>query len=118
VNPRTTPYTNPAALVDMRLSRSALRHALGPRAAPATLHFTRAGVTVTTPCGSVRITPDTLRVLPAGIVTAGLRPADADLLRAAADGPDLPADLTVDALTLTLTDPATGPTSTVTVGHW
>jgi hypothetical protein len=100
-------------LIEVHVSREALRLALGPEGSPATLAFTFNAVTVSTPSRTVRVPARTL-VSPLGVHTAGLRPPDADVLRDAATGTDRTVSLIAHALTLTLVD---GPTS-VTFGRW
>ena len=106
------PITAPA-LLHVRVTGSDLRAALGADGQPATLVFTGLAVTVVTPTAGIRIPVTALAPHPPGIHQAGLRPRDADRLRATtADA--VSADLVLTATTLTVTTAA----ATVTVGHW
>lgn len=104
-------------LIHVRVATADLRAALGPAGQPATLTFTTTALTVTTPAGSHRVAARVIARRVSGIPTAGIRPADADRLRAAcaAAGPaDTTADLRLGVRSLTLT--AAG--DPVTVGRW
>ena len=108
-------------LIHVRVATADLCAALGDAGQPATLTFTTTGLTVTTPTGSRRIAAQVIARHTSGTPTAGIRPADADRLRAAcrpasgAAGPaGTTADLRVGVRTVTLSadgDP-------VTVGRW
>jgi hypothetical protein len=99
-------------LVHVQVAAVALFAALGPTRQPATLTFTAGGLTVTTPSGRHHVTARVVARHAPGIHTAGLRPADADRLRATC-GTDTAADLYVHAFTVTLI----GAAGSVTVGR-
>ena len=99
--------------IHVQLATADLRTALGGAGQPATFTFTSTGLTVTTPAGSRRIAAHVVARRVSGTPTAGLRPADADRLRAACRI-DTTADVHLGVRTVTLTaggDP-------LTVGRW
>ena len=101
------------ALVHVRVAVTDLRAALGADGQPATLVFTSLTLTVVTPAAGIRIPVTALAQRSPGIHQLGLRPRDADRLRATSSDAIF-ADIVLTATTLTITTPA----ATVTVGRW
>jgi hypothetical protein len=99
--------------IEVTVSAAELHLALGPRGAPVTFAFTHNALTLSTPQRHIRIPVRTLSTVP-GTHTAGVRPSDADALRAATAGRDVNATLSANAMTLTLVLPD----CSVTVGRW
>jgi hypothetical protein len=100
--------------VTAEVSGAALRDALGPVGAPATLTFARALVIVTTPGGSHGVA-GRVAVMGGGAVTAGLRPQDADRLRSATRPDRGMIQLVATGRTVTVGGDNVAP---VTVGCW
>ncbi len=99
--------------IEVTVAAAELHHALGPKGAPVTLAFTHNALTLSTPQRHIRIPVQTVATVP-GTHTAGVRPGDADALRAATAGRDGNATLFANALTLTLVLPD----CSVTIGRW